>query len=402
MKIGIWHNTGAGGGARRHLYHHVKGLLEQGHEVVSCCPEFTGTGEHDIGQLVHEERISVPGRFEGSTFLHKRWGYNQALHDVMEAHCKGAAAYLDGEGIDVLLATNCALACIPAVGKFIQVPSVIYIHDSHRGYEGLYRGWCYPAASEQPARLSLSNMRQAWTDRVQMDNRRLYLRRNIDAAAAFTLRLTNSYFNREQLWRSYGLPTSVCYQGVDTSVFQCHSESRQPYVLGVGTYGVHKNIPFLIRAVAGCRGHWPLVWIGSSGARAQQEELAAYASGLGVEFRSLYGVTDAELVRYYNTASLHVCAPRLEPFGLTPLEAGACGLPVVGIREGGLRETVMDGVNGYLLDEDVESFSQKIDWLMSTHPERERLGEAGPEYIAANWTLQHSVQRLSRYLDAVR
>jgi glycosyltransferase involved in cell wall biosynthesis len=41
-------------------------------------------------------------------------------------------------------------------------------------------------------------------------------------------------------------------------------------------------------------------------------------------------------------------APRLEPLGLAPLEAGACGLPVVAVAEAGVRETVVDGITGSL------------------------------------------------------
>jgi len=43
-------------------------------------------------------------------------------------------------------------------------------------------------------------------------------------------------------------------------------------------------------------------------------------------------------------------APRLEPVRYAPLEANACELPVVGVAEGGLRETIVDGVNGLLVD----------------------------------------------------
>jgi len=47
---------------------------------------------------------------------------------------------------------------------------------------------------------------------------------------------------------------------------------------------------------------------------------------------------------------LGLYAPRLEPVRYAPLEANACELPVVGVTEGGLRETIVDGVNGLLVD----------------------------------------------------
>ena len=49
----------------------------------------------------------------------------------------------------------------------------------------------------------------------------------------------------------------------------------------------------------------------------------------------------------------------LEPLGLAPLEAMSFGLPVVAIKEGGLRETVIDGYNGLSWWIDLQNISQK-------------------------------------------
>ena len=54
----------------------------------------------------------------------------------------------------------------------------------------------------------------------------------------------------------------------------------------------------------------------------------------------------------YNSAKAVVYAPMMEPFGLVAIEAMACGTPVVGVKEGGLRESIIDGHNGLLIDRD--------------------------------------------------
>ena len=46
------------------------------------------------------------------------------------------------------------------------------------------------------------------------------------------------------------------------------------------------------------------------------------------------------MTQIHSTAAM-LYAPRLEPFGLAPLEANACGLPVIAVPEGGVRETVV-------------------------------------------------------------
>lgn len=56
-----------------------------------------------------------------------------------------------------------------------------------------------------------------------------------------------------------------------------------------------------------------------------------------------------ELKFYYNAADVFVTTPWYEPFGITPLEAMACGTPVVGSAVGGVKYTVRDGRTGYLV-----------------------------------------------------
>jgi D-inositol-3-phosphate glycosyltransferase len=56
-----------------------------------------------------------------------------------------------------------------------------------------------------------------------------------------------------------------------------------------------------------------------------------------------------ELRTYYAAADVFVTTPWYEPFGITPLEAMACGRPVVGANVGGIRFTVEDGLTGFLV-----------------------------------------------------
>ncbi|MFI5493941.1 glycosyltransferase [Actinoplanes sp. NPDC051859] len=60
-------------------------------------------------------------------------------------------------------------------------------------------------------------------------------------------------------------------------------------------------------------------------------------------------VAAAEMPRWYRSADVLAATPWYEPFGLTPLEAMACGVPVVATAVGGLTDTVVDGITGDLV-----------------------------------------------------
>jgi D-inositol-3-phosphate glycosyltransferase len=56
-----------------------------------------------------------------------------------------------------------------------------------------------------------------------------------------------------------------------------------------------------------------------------------------------------ELKYYYSAADIFITTPWYEPFGITPLEAMACGTPVIGANVGGIKFSVVDGETGYLV-----------------------------------------------------
>jgi D-inositol-3-phosphate glycosyltransferase len=71
---------------------------------------------------------------------------------------------------------------------------------------------------------------------------------------------------------------------------------------------------------------------------------------------------------YYSAADVFVSTPWYEPFGITPVEAMACGTPVVGSNVGGIKFTVRDGETGYLVPpNDPEALAERIAHLYR-HP----------------------------------
>ena len=115
------------------------------------------------------------------------------------------------------------------------------------------------------------------------------------------------------------------------------------------------------------------------------------------------GISDRQVVEILNRAAVLVYAPRLEPFGLAPLEANACGLPVVGVSEGGIRETILDGVNGLMVDDDAGAIARAVDRILSDPDYAARLSSAGEEIVRRDWSLAASIDRLeARLAEAIK
>jgi D-inositol-3-phosphate glycosyltransferase len=112
-----------------------------------------------------------------------------------------------------------------------------------------------------------------------------------------------------------------------------------------------------------------LVVGGASGARGSEEvaRLEGLASSLGVadQVRFAGPQSHERLAGYYQAADALVVCSHSESFGLSALEAQACGTPVVGTAVGGLSYVVEDGVSGFLVDtRDPDVFSSRLERLL--------------------------------------
>ena len=107
--------------------------------------------------------------------------------------------------------------------------------------------------------------------------------------------------------------------------------------------------------------------------------LRDYADGMGVADRvRLVGrVSRADMPALLRSADVVVCTPWYEPFGIVPLEAMACGVPVVAAAVGGLTDTVVDGVTGALVPpRQPRALADTLRSLLARPAVREQLGAA--------------------------
>ena len=111
----------------------------------------------------------------------------------------------------------------------------------------------------------------------------------------------------------------------------------------------------------------------------QARRLRALADQLGVgeRVRFLGRLGRADIPPLLRSADVVACVPWYEPFGIVPLEAMACGRPVVASRVGGHIDTIVDGVSGvHVPARDPDSIAETIGALLADPARREALGAA--------------------------
>jgi phosphoheptose isomerase len=138
----------------------------------------------------------------------------------------------------------------------------------------------------------------------------------------------------------------------------------EPLVLQLGRMVPRKGIDAVIRGFARLRGthgvDGRLLIVG--GESDEPDAVATPEIGRLRRIAAAEGVEDAvtfvgrrgreALKYYYSAADVFVTTPWYEPFGITPVEAMACGTPVIGSNVGGIKFTVRDGETGYLVPPD--------------------------------------------------
>jgi glycosyltransferase involved in cell wall biosynthesis/phosphoheptose isomerase len=110
---------------------------------------------------------------------------------------------------------------------------------------------------------------------------------------------------------------------------------------------------------------------------------------------------------YYSAADVFVTVPWYEPFGITPVEAMACGTPVIGSNVGGIKFSVRDGETGYLIPpNDPDALAERLAYLYQ-HPKlmgvlsRQAVGRANDLFTWQKIT-DHVVATYERVLAASR
>src|SRR3984885_1225009 len=399
MKIAVWHNLRSGGG-KRALYDHVVGLLARGHTLEAMSPRTTDREYLPLGPLIPEHVVDLawpPGGFTDKFGITSLTARQLA---AMDTHCRTCAEEIGRGGFDILFANSCIFFRTTRIGRFVSIPSVIYLQEPYRWlYEAMPRlPWLAPP-ERSASLLKPSTLKAVIADWKLIRNLRLQAREEFENAAGFSGILVNSYFSRESVLRAYGLDADVCYLGINCDLFVDKNLNRTHSLVGLGSITPAKNVPLCIEAVGRVSAPRPtLIWVGNIADTGYLDEMKAFARSRDVVFEARVGVSDSELIDILNHSMALLYAPRLEPFGLAPLEANACGLPVIAVAEGGVRETMVNQVTGLLVENSPAAMAEAIERLSADPSLARKLAANARLAVKEKWNMNAAIDRLEQKL----
>ncbi len=197
----------------------------------------------------------------------------------------------------------------------------------------------------------------------------------------------NSAEVRSRIRRFWHRDARVIHPPVEVGYFAGAPAAQQQqdrrYLLGVGRWVPYKRFDLMIEIAEAAR--MPLV---IAGAGPGEAALRRAAGRVRVPVTFEVRPSKARLRElYWGAAAL--LYPAHEDFGIIPVEAMACGTPVLGLRGGGLSETVVDGETGFLVDTlEPRRYAELVRHLdgLSRHRIAARAAAFSPEVFVANVT----------------
>ncbi|NDJ76695.1 MAG: glycosyltransferase family 4 protein [Chloroflexi bacterium] len=236
--------------------------------------------------------------------------------------------------------------------------------------------------------------------------RRAYCRAALIAVSRYTAEQVQSALP--------GVDPVVIHNGVHYDQFQlpadCPPEKTGPVVLATGGVKERKGTHMLVAALARVVQQVPDVQLVVTGGQepAYLARLQSQIARLGLADRVLLPghVTQCELLGWYQSADVFALpsqnvGQKFEGFGLVFLEAGACGLPVIGTTGSGVEEAVIDGETGLLVpQDDADALADAIVRLLTDRALHQRLGTAGREHARQqDWS--HIAERVQAFYGQI-
>lgn len=344
------------GGAEIHLHEIFGRLAAKGHDVSLLCGGWPGSARRAVLDGIEVHRVGTRYTFP---FLARRY-FRETLaahdHDVLVEDINKVPLYTPGWGARRVVALVPHLFGGTAFQE-LAIPLASAVWMAERPLGRAYRGVPFEAISASTAE---------------------------DLAAR-------------------GIPRSaveVIYPGIDTETYTPAPGVRaeRPTFAYLGRLKRYKGIQHVIRSFAAMHERDASLEIAGAGDYLPALRSLASSLGLGERVRFLGRVSEEEKLALLRRSWALIFASPKEGWGITNLEAAACGTPVVASNSPGIRESVRDGITGYLVPHgDLARMTAALDRLAREPALVEQLGRQGREF-AATFTWERASRETEQHL----
>jgi len=384
-KLAVFHNLPSGGGANvagaliRELLHFFS--------VTVHCPE--GSSSLNIPRSVAKKEWPFrEGR--GISGLRKVMAPLSlpARLRAFNGLCMRIAEEINSTS-DLVLVHNSMFVAAPPLLKYLTIPSVYF---------------CYEYPRHIYEKEHIRRTRNDFLELLLSPLRRMESKMDYESVVNADTIVTLSSWMKDRIADIYRLDSTVVRPGVDTDFWSIEKNT------------VRKNLVLSIGALWPFKGHKMAIDVVSRISPDRRPALAVIADreypGYGVDLErsaTLMGVdmllrreiSNDELLHFYNTSKAVLCCQHNEPYGLVPLEAMACGLPVIAVREGGFVDNIQSGENGILVNRDPAEMAEVLSMLLIDQRLWERVAVDGRRFVTRIRTVSSGAQSLRDILSGI-
>lgn len=255
----------------------------------------------------------------------------------------------------------------PFLLRFLRTPVIYYCQEPLRMvYEDLFR--VGPEVG----------IGKYYYEKINRFVRKIIDRENIKKA---DLILSNSLYTSKNIYSAYKLKSYPVYMGVDVNFFKPSNKPKKYDVLYIGAYDKSENFDLLQTAL---------------------KKLNYPPQKIRLVIKEKEWISGNKAMRnLYQSAKVIICIGYKEPFGLIPIEALSCGLPVIALNDGGYKETVKNNKNGILIKQDATELSRAIEEIISDEKTYKRMSKEARNSALNSWSWLNSKEKLLRMINKV-
>ena len=293
--------------------------------------------EADLYSLIYRKGTLTP-RIENRRVVASPLRFFPGNHRYWLPLYPWAISRFDFAGYDLVLSSSYAVA----KGAIVPggTPHVCYCHTPMRYVWDMYEEYFHPSRRWRPVRAMMNavvNRLKSW---------------DVRTAAGVDAFIANSTTVAERIRRIYGRESTVIHPPADAAYFTPGTAPREDWYLCASAFAPYKRADLVIEAFQESGRKLKVAGSGQDEARIRKR------CGGSVEF--VGWLPDEGLRDLYRRGRALVFAGE-EDFGILPVEAQLCGMPVVAFGKGGLRDSIVDGETGIFFGEQtVESLNAAV------------------------------------------